>query len=65
METAPYMTESELRLENGTVVGTTNFHRGEFGSFRRLGSLPHDTYELAPEHQGLHEDTLVYLGDEK
>ena len=27
----------------------------------RLGDLPHDLYELDPEHQGTHEDTTVWI----
>lgn len=62
--TQTYMAESKLTLEDGTVIGTTNYHRGQFGAFQRLGSLPHDTYELDADMQDLHEDTLVYLGEE-
>lgn len=64
MQTETYMIESFLMLRDGTIVGTTNYHRGEFGDFRRLGSLSHDVYELHPEFQALHEDTNVYLGAE-
>ena len=62
--TKTYMTVSELCLEDGTVVGKTNYHRGQFGESKRLGSLPHDTYDLDAEYQDLHEDTQVYIGDE-
>lgn len=61
-----YMTVSELRLEDGTVIGETNANRRWFGdSGRRLGSLPHDFYDLDQEHQDTHEDKMVYLGSEK
>ena len=64
MDTQSYMTVSELTLEDGTVIGTTNMHRGYFGQFQRLGALPHDCYELDGDYQDTHEDTMVYLGAE-
>jgi hypothetical protein len=65
MTNESYMTVSELCLEDGTVIGETNMNRVYFGESRRLGAMPHDTYELHPDYQGTHEDTLVYLGGEK
>jgi hypothetical protein len=60
--TETYMTESKLALADGTVVGTTNAHRDYISRDGvRLGSLPHDFYELDTEYQDLHEDTTVYM----
>jgi hypothetical protein len=64
MTTQTYMTESYLIDAAGEIIGRTNASRGWFGEFRRLGSLQHDWYELEADMQDLHEDTLVYLGDE-
>jgi hypothetical protein len=68
--TETYMTESELKLADGTVIGTTNMHPeffrtngGRNGGWR-LGAMPHDTYELGDSFQDTHEDTTVYIGDE-
>jgi len=63
--TETYMTESQLTLQDGTVIGTTNMNRIAFGQFQRIGAMPHDYYELDADYQDTHEDTLVYLGDEK
>ena len=66
MTTETYMTTSELRLEDGTVIGETNANRVWFGKDgRRLGSLQAEMYDLLPEYQDTHEDKWVYLGSEK
>ena len=65
--TETYMAESELRLQDGTVIGITNMHPdffrknvGRNGGWR-LGALPHDTYELEDSYQDTNEDTTVYI----
>lgn len=64
MQTETYMTTSELKLADGTVIGRTNANRTWFGESQRLGSLPHDWYDLDAEYQDTHEDKMVYIGDE-
>lgn len=63
--TETYMTESQLTLADGTVIGTTNANRVWFGEFRRLGELPASYYDLDADYQDTHEDTYVYMGSEK
>lgn len=66
METETYVIESELKLADGTVVGRTNHSpvgfRHMYGDWCRIGIMAHDTYDLLPDYQGLHEDTVVYFG---
>lgn len=52
---------------DGKKIGTTSHTESEWKAMSqqpegliRLGALPHDSYDLMPEYQGLHEDTAVY-----
>ncbi len=47
----------------GYTVGTIYASETECMSEVRLGSIPHADYDLYAEEQGLHEDTMVRIGD--
>ncbi len=49
---------------SGEAIGTIKYDsahmpNGALGTVR-LGSIPHDLYDLDEEYQGTHEDHLVY-----
>lgn len=60
-----------MRYEDGERIGTSNITPEQYRRYEamaqqpegliRLGALPHDWYDLLPEHQGLHEDTTVWI----
>ena len=68
METTTYFL---ARYQDGHEIGVAVLTADQFSRYMamsdqpqgtvRLGSLPHDYYDLDPEYQDTHEDTTVFL----
>ena len=60
------------RYPDGQAIGSADLTTEQYEHYAamaqqpegiiRLGAMPHDLYDLDREWQGLHEDTMIYLG---
>ena len=59
------------RYDDNSAIGSVGLTDEQFFRYEslaqqpqgiiRLGAMPHDLYDLDPEHQDTHEDTVIYL----